>query len=136
MGLILRPYINSSYNNDIQGHTNHLSHNTIESTTNTTPTVSVEAIKDAKDGYNINIITTNFVWAPEHVNQTPIQGEGHAHIYVDNIKIARVYSNWFHLSDSNLHPGKNTIVVTLNANDHSEWMKNAEHIQTELIITK
>jgi hypothetical protein len=100
------------------------------------PTISVEALKDAKDGYNIHITTTNYAWAPEHVNGAAVQGEGHAHIYVNGVKIARVYGEWFNLSESTLQDGENIVEVTLNANDHSEWMHKGEHIADTVTITK
>ena len=100
------------------------------------PTISVEAIKDAKDGYNLHIVTTNYKWTPEKVNTSPIQGEGHAHIYVNGVKLARLYGEWFNISASELKEGANEITVTLNANDHSEWTLGEEHLSDTVIVTK
>ena len=100
------------------------------------PTVAVEALKDTKDGYNLHIKTTNFTLNAERVNTEPTQGEGHTHIYVNGDKLARVYDNWFHVSSEHLQAGENEIVVTLNANDHSEWMINGEHISDTVTVTK
>lgn len=99
------------------------------------PTINIEAIPDAKDGYNIHLITTDYKWAPEEVNQSPIQGSGHAHIYVNGVKVARVYGEWFHLSAGTLKIGDNEISVTLNANDHSEWVNGDNHIISTIHIT-
>jgi len=100
------------------------------------PTVSVEAIKDMKGGYNIHIITSNYKWTPEKVNKDPIQGEGHAHIYVNNVKVARIYGEWFYLEQDNLKDGENTVEVTLNANDHSEWVQDGQHLSGEVVVAK
>lgn len=100
------------------------------------PSVSVEAMKDAKDGYNLHIVTKNYKWTPEKVNQTPVQGEGHAHIYVNGEKIARLYGEWFNVPGAVLQSGKNEIKITLNANDHSEWLNNGEHIEAITVIEK
>ena len=113
------------------------SHNTLSIDTNLPiPEVSIEAFADKMDGYNIHIITPNYIFTPEKVNQEPNQGEGHAHIYVNDVKVARVYSEWFHLSSSKLQEGENKVKVTLNANDHSEWTINDNHIEDEIVIIK
>ena len=77
------------------------------------PTLDVELIKDTKDGYNLIIQTTNFKFAPESVNQANNGNEGHAHIYINDVKY-RQYSPYFHLSNNLLEKGENEIKVTLN----------------------
>ncbi len=85
------------------------------------PSVNHLMFPDMMDGYNIQILTNNFTFTPANINRAPVDNEGHAHIYVNGIKIARVYGNWYHLSGALLQPGENDIRVTLNANDHGEW---------------
>lgn len=100
------------------------------------PAISIEAYEDAMSGYNIEIKTENFVFTPEHVNTEPFFNEGHAHLFVNGKKITRVYSPWVHLSAKHLQEGSNVVEVTLNANDHSEWANEGEHIQSSLILEK
>ncbi len=115
----------------------HMAHTTIEvDKTKPTPTLKLEVLKDTKDGYNVHLVTTNYVWSPTHVNQKVIQGEGHAHLYINNVKLARVYGDWFHVSNDKLVAGENTIHATLNANDHSEWVINDKHIEDYFKVTK
>lgn len=59
-------------------------------------------------------------------------GEGHAHLYVDGQKIARLYGKWYHIEE--LSPGQHEITVTLNANDHREYAVNGENISTSTIV--
>ena len=80
------------------------------------PTLDLRLAKDAKSGWNLHIATTNFRFAPERANAAHRPGEGHAHVYVNGRKVARVYAPWFHLDA--LPPGEVEIAVTLNANDH------------------
>lgn len=82
------------------------------------PRLDIRVTEDAADGWNLHIITTNFRFAPERVNAPHRPGEGHAHVYIDGRKVARLYGPWFHLGA--LPPGKATVAVTLNANDHSD----------------
>ena len=100
------------------------------------PTVTIEATKDEKDGYNLHLLTTNYRFTPEAVNTEPVSNTGHAHLYVNGVKIARVYSDWFNLSAADMQEGENLIEVTLNANDHSEWMLNDQHISATTTLYK
>jgi uncharacterized membrane protein len=88
------------------------------------PSVDIKVIKDAKSGYNIQLITKNFKFTPEKVNKENIMNEGHAHIYINGNK-NRVYSEWYHIEDEKLTQPINQIRVTLNANDHSEYTVNS-----------
>ena len=46
-----------------------------------------------------------------------IDGHGHAHVYVNGMKLGRVYGNWHHIGKLPL--GRNDVSVLLYANDHS-----------------
>ncbi|MCA9368338.1 hypothetical protein KC887_08875, partial [Candidatus Kaiserbacteria bacterium] len=92
------------------------------------PTVTLEAVKDEKDGYNLHLVTTNYTFTPEAANSPPAANTGHAHLYVNGQKVARVYGEWFHLPAADLAQGLNAVEVTLNANDHSEWVYEGAHL--------
>ncbi|MCA9332414.1 hypothetical protein KDA00_00915 [Candidatus Saccharibacteria bacterium] len=97
------------------------------------PTVSFTVEEDAKSGWNIKVVTTNFTFTPENVNGDNIAGEGHAHLYVDNVKVARLYGPYYHYDGS--FDGTKTFKVTLNANDHSEYAVDGQVIQAEQQVT-
>ncbi len=96
------------------------------------PQVSVLAAKDSMSGWNIQVKTQNFQFAPERVNSSAISGEGHAHIFVDGIKVARLYAPWFHLPQQK--SGKHLIRVTLNANTHEELSVGGAVLAAETTI--
>ena len=100
-------------------------------------TIKVIAQKDMMSGYNIRIKTKNFKWAPERASMAHRAGEGHAHIYVDEVKVARVYGEWFHLSTANLNlsPGTHVIRVDLNGNDHVPYMVGGKHLEDSVSFT-
>lgn len=75
------------------------------------------ALHSESGGWNLELKTQNFRFAPDNVNGPHIAGEGHAHVYVDGTKIARIYGPWFHIGV--LPDGAKTLTVTLNGNDHS-----------------
>ena len=85
----------------------------------TTISVALNVTADPISGANVQILTEGFTFAPGNVNGAHVEGEGHAHIYVDDVKISRVYAPWYHLGSLTL--GEHEIRVTLNANSHQEY---------------
>lgn len=81
--------------------------------------VSVAAAPDDESGANLSIATTGLTFAPDMVDQPHVPGEGHAHVYVDGVKLGRVFANDHYISD--LDPGERTIRITLNANSHEQY---------------
>ena len=94
-------------------------HNSLyEVSSDQAPSVEIDVIEDAVSGYNVRIVTDKFTFTPESVNQANITGQGHAHLYVDDVKIGRVYSEWTHYNEN--FEGTKEFKVTLNSNDHSD----------------
>ncbi len=98
------------------------------------PGVSHLMFPDAMDGYNIQILPTNFTFTPAAINRPVEENAGHAHVYVNGVKIARVYSTWFHLPGALLQSGDNLVTVSLNANDHSVWSTEGGAIASTVVV--
>jgi hypothetical protein len=97
-------------------------------------TVSVTALPDGPGALNLHVVPTGMTFAPDAVNTDHVPGEGHAHVYVNGVKEARIYGNWIHLSG--LPSGPATLRVTLNANSHEQLSHNGKAIETvqEIVI--
>jgi hypothetical protein len=80
-----------------------------------TPTLAATLTPDPLSGWNLHVETSHFRFTPENAGAPHVPGEGHAHVYVDGDKIARLYGSWMHIPA--LPPGA-TVEVKLNANDH------------------
>ena len=80
------------------------------------PIVDLQVIPLEDGGYNVRIQTMNFIFTPQNIDQEPVMGEGHAHLYVDGVKIARVYGEWYHIAS--LPDDAQMISVGLYANNH------------------
>ena len=94
--------------------------------------VDIQTFADSVTGLNVQIIPRGFTFAPENVNKAHVDGEGHAHIYVDGEKISRVYTPWYYLGD--LEPGEHEIRVTLNANSHEEFTYGGSKVQAVKVV--
>lgn len=82
----------------------------------TAPTLAVMVMEDPMAGYNLHIETQNFAFSPQNASLAHVAGEGHAHVYINGVKLGRFYGPWVHLD--HLPEGEVTVEVTLNANDH------------------
>ena len=96
------------------------------------PEVAVSVTQDALSGWNVALSTRNFNFAPEMVNEANVPQHGHAHLYVNGQKIARLYSPAFHIAD--LPEGRNIILVSLNSNNHSDLVLNGQPIAAEVVV--
>jgi hypothetical protein len=97
------------------------------------PAVSLAVEEDAKSGWNVTLTTDGFTFTPEDVNGENVMGEGHAHLFVDGEKVARLYGPSFHYPED--FDGTRTFRVTLNANDHSEYAADGEVIEAAVDVT-
>jgi uncharacterized surface protein with fasciclin (FAS1) repeats len=88
----------------------------LEASAGPAPVVDLQIIPLDDGSYNVRVQTLNFTFAPQHVDMEPMAGEGHAHLYIDDEKIARIYGEWYHLES--LPDDAQMISVALYANNH------------------
>ncbi len=96
------------------------------------PRLAISLHKDPVKGWNIELITENFTFAPASAGHDPVEGEGHAHLMINGEKVARLYDRWYHIP--NLPIGKHDVVVTLNANNHAGLAVDGKAIKAETQI--
>ncbi len=103
---------------------------------NQAPQLRVIALKDSTGGFNVHIITSNFRWSPEHVSQAFVPGEGHAHLYLDGVKIGRVYSAWFHVNTAQFarRSGEQLVSVELAGDDHAPYAVAGIPVRADVVI--
>ena len=94
--------------------------------------VAVSATPDGSGGLNVAIDAAGWRWAPERVNGAHRPGEGHGHIYVDGVKVNRVYGPHYHLAG--LEPGERRIRVTLNANSHNGLTVDGQALEAAMVV--
>ena len=95
--------------------------------------VAMAATPDGSSGLNVAIDAEGWRWAPERVNEAHRPGEGHGHIYVDGVKVNRVYGPNYHLAG--LEPGERHIRVTLNANSHNGLTVDGQPLAAAMVVT-
>ncbi|MEM9291907.1 MAG: DoxX family membrane protein [Acidobacteriota bacterium] len=93
----------------------------------------IEVVEETPGSYDLHVRIDNWTFTPEKTGQASVANEGHGHIFVNGIKVGRLYSEWFHLGE--LEPGQYQIIITLNGNDHSDFMVDGRLVQGERIVT-
>ena len=96
------------------------------------PSVEIELTKDPMAGWNLHVMPQNFRFAPENASTKDIDGEGHAHVYINGTKLGRLYGNWLHIG--NLPKGDVNVKVSLNANSHSALMVDGTPVETSVTV--
>ncbi|WP_298936747.1 hypothetical protein [uncultured Ruegeria sp.] len=97
-----------------------------------TPSVKITVVKDPMAGWNLHVLPQNFEFAPESASAADQPGKGHAHVYANGLKLARLYGNWMHLAD--LPKGEVEIEVSLNSNNHSQLMVDGVPVSASQVI--
>ncbi|HCL94444.1 MAG TPA: hypothetical protein DIC24_07460 [Gammaproteobacteria bacterium] len=96
------------------------------------PTVTLTVLKDPMSGWNAKVVVEHFRFAPENASQDHVAGDGHGHLYVDGVKINRLYCDWYHLEK--LTAGSHTVMVSLSSNDHRDLTHNGQVIAHSVSI--
>lgn len=96
------------------------------------PTVDVQIFPLGDGDYNVRVQVLNFEFAPQHVNGEHIPGEGHAHLYIDDVKITRLYGEWYYLES--VPEDSEMIWVGLYANDHRALGVDGEPITASVML--
>lgn len=112
----------------------------------TVPALSLMLETDVMSGYNLIVDTKNYIFMPPpaaldmmqlmsaDIDEPTNQLKGHGHLYVNGVKIQRVYGKYVHLPASLFSSGVNTISVTLNNHGHMYWTVNEKKIVATLYI--
>ena len=107
-----------------------------EITQKAAPTVNLEVQKDPTGGFNVRVLTSNFVWRPEMASKQHVVGEGHAHVYLDGRKIIRIYNEWFHLNTYQFatKAGEQLLSIEFVGNDHAPYTIQGTPLGAEQVI--
>ena len=100
------------------------------------PKATLEIQKDPTGGFNVHVVTTNFLWRPEMASMQYKPGEGHAHVYLDGRKIMRIYNEWFHLNtyQFSTKPGEQLLSIEFVGNDHAPYTIQGLPVGAEQIV--
>lgn len=96
------------------------------------PVLTLTLHPDGAQTRNLHIGVEHFAFDPEGVNGPHVPGRGHAHLYLNGVKIARAYGPWMQLDA--LPVGTHELRVTLNANDHTQLAVGGVPIEATIAV--
>jgi len=107
-----------------------------EITQATAPKATLDIQKDPTGGFNVQVVTSNFVWRPEMASMQHVPGEGHAHVYLDGRKIMRIYNEWFHLNtyQFSTRAGEQLLSIEFVGNDHAPYTIQGLPVGAEQVV--
>lgn len=132
LALLIVPYTYSAWQQYESAQVADHEHGKVMVDSENIPSLTLSVEQDSLTGWNLQLKTEHFLFTPEHYGSNHRPGEGHAHLYVDGKKKARIYGPWYHLPE--LSPGLHTLVVTLNTNNHSELVYRGQAISDTVKI--
>ena len=96
------------------------------------PAVELTVNEDPKSGWNLAVEVENFELTPEDEGSDPVDGQGHFHLYVDGVKVGRLYGTDWHLPK--LTEGSHEITVEVSANNHLPYAVDGEPITASAMV--
>lgn len=94
--------------------------------------LKVQSVPDS-DEFRVTVETGNFTFfQPDGDMAEHVAGQGHAHLYLDGLKLQRMYGP--EATFGALPAGKHSITVTLNTNDHRAYAVNGNTVTAEAEI--
>ena len=96
------------------------------------PSLQMNIVPDPSSGWNVQLVVKNFRFSGKNASRDHMDGEGHAHLYVDDVKVARVYGEWFHLD--NVPEDAEMVSVALYANNHQPLAVDGEPINDMVML--
>ena len=98
---------------------------------NPAPTVAVSWKKSpSATGATLQLSVDNFTFVPLRDDLKHIPNQGHAHIYLNGLKLGRLYAETYEVGS--LLPGKYRLSVVLNSNDHRPYLTNGQLVASFL----
>lgn len=97
------------------------------------PTVSNLRVTEIVSGWLVEFDVTGHEFSESAKDGPHVDGQGHAHLYVDGTKLATIFGPMYMIDE--LPTGDHMISVTLNSNDHATLTLDGEPIGAMTTIT-
>ncbi len=95
------------------------------------PEIAVMVRQDGKE-WQVTVETVDFSFEKDMADGPHVPGTGHGHLYLNGLKLQRLYSNTARIGA--LPQGTHTLTVTLNTNDHRAYVVGDRPVTAETVI--
>ena len=100
------------------------------------PKINIEVSRDKIEGYNLFFNLQNFKLSPENLEIQNENNSGYLQLFINDIKISRIYSKWFHAPERFFNQKENLIKIKLFTNLHDELTIDSQPIKFEFKVIK
>jgi len=98
------------------------------------PTIAIRQLSDSdREGFDVTLTVENFTFMRAADDAAHVPNQGHAHIYLNGLKLGRLYEPEFAIGA--LLPGDYHLRIGLNTNDHRPYIKDGAHIEAVLAFS-
>ena len=97
------------------------------------PGVSIDVAQQPDGTTKVTLVTSRFTFDPDMPEPVHVPGHGHAHLYLDGFKVARMHEAATTIGV--LLPGTYTLTAALNSNDHRAYMDESGPVQASATFT-
>ncbi|MCJ8340979.1 MAG: hypothetical protein MJK10_21155 [Pseudomonadales bacterium] len=105
------------------------------------PELTLSASVDPSSGINLKLLINHYkLGAPGDIESSIYANgkrvlQGHGHLFINGIKIQRIYAEDIHIPQHLLILGENKILVSLNSHRHHNWTVSGETITSTITLT-
>lgn len=93
----------------------------------------VEMDEIGAEGGEVTLVAENFTFVRTEVGAPHVPGEGHAHVYLNGLKLGRLYEEKVTLGG--LMPGDYVLRISLNTHDHQAYLDDGVPVAAEVTFT-
>ena len=93
------------------------------------PSINLKVIEDKIDGYNIFIDLKNFNLNPSEIGGENISNSGYLQLFINDIRITRIYSDWVHVPQRFFNLKENFIKITIHSYLHDQFTIKGKPIE-------
>ncbi len=98
------------------------------------PSITIkEPVPVAADGFTVEIDLEDFEFVVTEDDAAHVPGQGHAHVYLNGLKLGRLYDNSFELGS--LSAGAYSLRIGLNTNDHRPYVSGGVPVESVFNFT-
>ena len=100
------------------------------------PKINIKVSRDKIEGYNLFFNIQNFELSPENIEIKNENNSGYLQLFINDIKISRIYSIWFHAPGRFFNQKENSIKIKLFTSLHDELTIDNQPIEFEFKVLK
>lgn len=100
------------------------------------PKLAMILTRDSEDGFNLHVELANFQMESPAARAEPLKNSvrGHAHLYLNGVKLTRLYAKDLHLRARLFRSSMNSLQISISDHNHAVWAAGNDPIQATILM--